>query len=90
MNSFERQKIQEREDHQEKQSEETMDEIRLWAKENCDYLKKRPAGDEVYYWCDLSDHPCTVEYDDGECEEHADFVAELLKEKEKEQCRKLQ
>ncbi len=35
----------------------------------CHYLKARQAGDEVYYWCELSDHPCTVEYDKETCEE---------------------
>ena len=77
MDRFQRQKIQEREDNKDKQSEETMDEIRLRALEECHYLKKIRAGDEGYYWCDLSDHPCTVEYDDGDCEEHRDFVTEL-------------
>ena len=51
-------------------------------KEDCHYLKKTLAGDEVYYWCDLDDHPCGKEYNDEECEEHADFVRELIKEKE--------
>ena len=47
-------------------------------KPECDYLKKRRAGDEIYYWCDLSDHPCEVEYNDTEC----DYYNEFLKEKE--------
>lgn len=35
----------------------------------CQYLKKIRAGDEGYYWCNLSDHPCMVEYNDEECDE---------------------
>ena len=50
------------------------------ALEECYYLKKRPAGDEVYYWCDLDDHPCSKEYNDEECEEYNDQI----KEKEEE------
>ena len=64
---------QARGDFQEKQREETMDELRL---EECYYLKKRPAGDEVYYWCDLDDHPCSKEYNDEECEEYNDQIKE--------------
>ncbi len=45
--------------------------------EECPYLKKRPAGDEVYYWCDLSDHPCEREYNDSVCEEYNDFLKEV-------------
>lgn len=47
----------------------------------CQYLKKKPAGDEIYYWCNLSDHPCTVEYDNGECAEYDDIKKEWLEEK---------
>jgi len=36
----------------------------------CYYLKKIRVGDEGYYWCQLSDHPCSVEYGDNECEEY--------------------
>ena len=44
----------------------------------CPNLMKRPAGDEVYYWCDLSDHPCMLEYDNKvDCEEYKDFKKEL-------------
>ena len=46
------------------------------TKEECYYLKKRPAGDEVYYWCDLDDHPCSKEYNDEECEEYNDQIKE--------------
>ena len=80
MNRYEREKLKQREEHKEKRLEETMDDIRLKAKEECYYLKKRPAGDEVYYWCDLDDHPCGVEYNDEECEEYNDQIKELEKE----------
>ena len=42
----------------------------------CPYLKKRQAGNEAYYWCDLSDHPCEREYNDADCEEYNDFLKE--------------
>ena len=45
-------------------------EIGLAEKQNCQYLKARWAGDEVYYWCDLTDHPCVVEYNNEDCEEN--------------------
>ena len=46
----------------------------------CYYLKKRRAGDEIYYWCELSDHPCEHEYNDAECEEYNEYLAELKEE----------
>ena len=48
----------------------------------CHYLKKRPAGDETYYWCDLSDHPCMREYGGNECEEYNEFLEEQKNDKE--------
>ena len=48
--------------------------------DKCPYLKARQAGDEVYYWCDLSDHPCTVEYDGEKCEEWEEIRKEWDKE----------
>lgn len=64
-------------------NEETLDELRLRALEECHYLKRMPAGDEGYYWCELSDHPCSIEYDGkyADCEEYEDFVKELLDNK---------
>ena len=50
------------------------------ALEECYYLKKRCAGDEVYYWCDLSGAACGVEYNDEECEEYNDQIKEIEKE----------
>lgn len=46
----------------------------------CYYLRKRPAGNEVYYWCDLSDHPCVLEYNGTSCEEYNDYLKELKEE----------
>lgn len=42
----------------------------------CPYLKARQAGDEIYYWCDLADHPCMVEYNNETCEEWEEIQAE--------------
>ena len=42
----------------------------------CPELRKVRAGDEAYYWCNLSDHPCMREYDDVECEEYNDIMKE--------------
>jgi len=44
--------------------------------EPCYYLKARQAGDEVYYWCELSDHPCQREYNNEECEEYNEYLKE--------------
>ena len=49
---------------------------------DCPNLKKRPAGDEVYYWCDLSDHPCMVEYNGEECEEYMEILKEEKDERQ--------
>ncbi len=40
----------------------------LGTKEKCYYLKATMVGDEICYWCKLSDHPCVVEYNEGKCE----------------------
>lgn len=42
----------------------------------CPYLRKRSAGDEIYYWCDLSDHTCEREYNDSDCIEYNEFIKE--------------
>jgi len=47
--------------------------------ERCHYLTKRAAGDETYYFCDLNDHPCDLEYNSERCEEYEDFLQELDK-----------
>ena len=51
-------------------------------KPRCPYYKqqsvKDPATDKIYegiVWCDLSDHPCMLEYD-GECEEYEEQLKE--------------
>jgi len=46
----------------------------------CPELKKIQAGDEAYYWCNLSDHPCMREYDNVECEVYNDFMEEMNEE----------
>ena len=43
----------------------------------CCYLKKRRAGDETYYCCDISDHLCEREYNDTECEEYNNYLKEV-------------
>lgn len=45
--------------------------------ERCYYWRARRAGDKVYYWCELSGHPCMMEYGDSECEEYNDFLKEV-------------
>jgi len=35
----------------------------------CPYLKAKQTGDEVYYYCELSECPCQVEYNNEPCEE---------------------
>ncbi len=48
-------------------------------KPECPYLRRKPAGSEVYDWCDLSDHPCQVDYG-GECETYEDWLKEASME----------
>ena len=43
-------------------------------KERCPELKAVRIGDEACYWCDLSDHPCMVEYGDNECEIYEEYL----------------
>ena len=44
----------------------------------CPELRKKSAGDEIYYWCDLMGHTCILMYSDGEmCEEYEEFLKEL-------------
>ena len=45
--------------------------------EPCPNLIKSRAGDEVYYFCDLNDHPCDFEYHGNKCEEYEDFLRDL-------------
>jgi hypothetical protein len=43
----------------------------------CPYLHKRPAGDDSFYWCELSDHSCTNEYSNRlaiDCEDYIEFL----------------
>ncbi len=44
--------------------------------EPCPNLRKIPAGDEVYYFCNLNDHPCLVEYGTDKCEEYEEYLKE--------------
>lgn len=36
---------------------------------DCQYLKKIGAGDEVYYYCELNEAACKVEYQGEKCTE---------------------
>ena len=47
--------------------------------EECPYLKRLRADDEVLYWCEF-DHPCIVEYNGEQCEEYNDFLKEIENE----------
>ena len=51
-------------------------------KPECPSLRKKAAGDETYYFCDINDHPCLVEYHDDECEEYNDFLMESEDERD--------
>ena len=51
-------------------------EIMVVKRNECPYLKARPVGDEIYYWCDLADHPCMVEYNNETCEEWEEIKKE--------------
>ena len=47
------------------------------TEERCPELKAVRAGDETYYWCNLSDHLCVVEYgDENDCEDWNDIKKE--------------
>ena len=35
---------------------------------DCHYLKRIKAGDEIHYRCELNESNCIVEYQDKECE----------------------
>jgi len=45
-------------------------------KPRCPNLIIQVRGDEMSYWCDLSDHPCSLEYNDEKCEEYEDYLKE--------------
>ncbi|KKN64725.1 hypothetical protein LCGC14_0488570 [marine sediment metagenome] len=44
--------------------------------ERCPELRVVRAGDEAYYWCNLSDHACEVEYNNSECEDYNEWLKE--------------
>ncbi|KKN19276.1 hypothetical protein LCGC14_0947410 [marine sediment metagenome] len=54
------------------QREPSRQDVAIKPKINCNYLKRIPSGDECLYWCNLNEHPCSVEYDNEECEEVTD------------------
>ena len=48
-------------------------------KPECPHLRRRSAGDEVYYHCDLVDKWCLLE-GDNVCEEYEKFLKEVADE----------
>ena len=46
------------------------------ALEPCPNLRRKLAGDEIYYFCDLNDRPCLIEYGTDRCEEYEDILKE--------------
>lgn len=54
----------------------------------CPELKVVRAGDETYAWCNLSDHPCMVEYDKAECEIYDEWLNEYQAEFDSRQAEK--
>ncbi len=40
--------------------------------DKCQYLKAIPAGDEVFYYCELNECACGAEYRNDACEEWED------------------